>query len=233
MRRLSLIDKPRYNLGANMNIPLGLATYTPQRIFCIGRNYRAHIAELDHDLPVEPVVFCKPATCLVPVGAPVPVPRHGKNFHYETELVVLVGQEGRPATVAEANGFVAGLSLGLDLTLRDVQQELTKKGLPWELSKAFDHSAPIGTFVTYDPRTMDLAAIDFTCHVNNTLKQQGHTKDMIFSVETLLMALAKVWALLPGDLIYTGTPAGVGPLQSGDTIGIQSKTIGTFAWKIA
>ena len=214
-----------------MIIELFGTTYIPRRLFCIGRNYVAHAEELGNLVPESPVVFMKPPTCLVPRGAPISLPGHGDDLHFETELVILIGTEGRANSVEEALAFVEGLSLGLDLTLRDVQSALKAKGLPWEKAKAFDGSAPLGSFIPFDD-SINLADISFTCDVNGQRRQNGHTANMIFSIPTLIMELSAIWSLKPGDLIFTGTPEGVGPLRAGDTITIANSRIGSFSWEV-
>jgi 2-keto-4-pentenoate hydratase/2-oxohepta-3-ene-1,7-dioic acid hydratase in catechol pathway len=201
------------------------------RIFCIGRNYMEHVHELANAAPEKPVVFMKPASCLVAPGETIHFPKHGKELHHEVEIVVKVGREGKPKTETEALSFVSHITVGLDLTLRDVQQELKKKGLPWEAAKAFDQSAPIGEFVPYDG-SLDSNNISFGCQVNGIERQRGNTGDMIFSIPRLLLELSKIWLLRPGDLVYTGTPSGVGPLKIGDSIEIESEPIGSFSWSI-
>ncbi|HEX7401334.1 MAG TPA: fumarylacetoacetate hydrolase family protein [candidate division Zixibacteria bacterium] len=201
------------------------------RIFCIGRNYVEHVRELSNVVPTKPVVFIKPATCLVKPGEKIHFPKHGKELHHEVEIVVKVGKEGRAKNEEEALSFISAITIGLDLTLRDVQEELKKKGLPWEIAKAFDQSAPIGTFIPYD-RTLDLKNISFGCRINGIERQRGSSGKMIFSIERLLVELSRIWLLYPGDLIYTGTPSGVGPLKIGDTVEIESEKIGSFSWNI-
>lgn len=215
-----------------MDLLIGNETVRPSRIFCIGRNYVDHAKELKNEVPTSPVVFMKPATSLVPEGEAIPVPSHGEEFHFEAELVVLIGKEGRAVTLEQAPGFIKALSLGLDLTLRDVQSRLKGKGLPWECAKAFDGSAPLGAFKPIGP-SMPLEEITFTCHVNDELRQSGNTNTMIFPIKTLVVELSRVWKLLPGDLIYTGTPSGVGPLNRGDRITVASPVIGSFSWTVA
>ena len=182
-------------------------------------------------VPTKPVVFIKPATCLVKPGEPIHFPKHGKELHHEVEIVVKVGKEGRVKSEKEASSFISALSVGLDLTLRDVQDEMKKKGLPWEIAKAFDQSAPLGNFIPYNG-TMDLKNISFSCKVNGIERQQGNSGKMIFSIERLLVELSQIWLLYPGDLIYTGTPSGVGPLKIGDAIEIEGEKIGSFSWNI-
>ncbi len=207
------------------------SVYTPVRIFCIGQNYIAHIRELKNEVPDEPVVFQKPFTSLVLPGEKVKIPTHGKNLHHEVEVVVLIGKEGKAYSVDEASSFVAGVSLGLDLTLRDVQTALRKKGLPWEAAKAFEQSAPIGEFTPFGDH-LDLKNISFECRVNGEVRQKGNTSNMIFSIEMLIYKMSKIWRFRPGDVIYTGTPEGVAPLNPGDKITIFSPDIGEFEWEI-
>lgn len=214
--------------------------YVPHRIFCIGRNYQEHIKELATVLPSsksdapprEPAIFMKPVPCLVTSGQDLHRPPYGKNLHHEVEIVVLVGREGKNLSEDQAGSYIAGITLGLDLTLRDVQNDLKKQGLPWELSKAFDGSAPIGEFVAYDEKTVNLENIAFKCSVNGVLRQQGNSGEMIFPIRTIISFLSHRWTLKPGDIIYTGTPSGVGPLASGDTITIENDWIGKFSWKV-
>ncbi len=201
------------------------------RIFCIGRNYVEHAAELANPLPAAPVVFMKPPSSLVRAGDPIRFPHHGQDLQHEVEVVVKIGRTGRVGALDQALSYVAGVSLGLDLTLRDLQQQLKQKGLPWEAAKAFDQSAPIGEFVAYDA-CIDLGAIDFRCSVNGVQRQAGNSRDMLFPVPRLLVELSRIWVLQPGDLVFTGTPAGVGPLRIGDRVEVASDLTGTFAWSI-
>ncbi|MCX7049525.1 MAG: fumarylacetoacetate hydrolase family protein [Candidatus Sumerlaeota bacterium] len=203
--------------------------YIPCRVFCIGMNYGAHIKEMKNDLPKEVVIFMKPPQSLVAEGEAVGAPGHGKELHHEVEVVVLIGKEGRPQSDDEARSFIAGLSLGLDLTLRDVQRELKRKGMPWEISKAFEQSAPIAKFIPMTKET-DLANLEFLCRVNGDLRQHGNSGNMIFPILTLIKEIAKVWTLRPGDMIYTGTPEGVGPIKAGDKITIAAPWLGSFSW---
>jgi 2-keto-4-pentenoate hydratase/2-oxohepta-3-ene-1,7-dioic acid hydratase in catechol pathway len=204
---------------------------TVTRIFCIGMNYVEHIRELGNEVPDMPAVFMKSPLSVVHPGEPIHVPAHGSGFQYEVEVVVKIGKEGRAGNTEEAISFVSGLSLGLDLTLRATQSELRKKGLPWEKCKAFEQSAPLGNFIPYDG-SFQLDDISFGCKVNGRIRQQGSTSGMLFNIPTLIVELGKVWLLRPGDVIYTGTPPGIGPLKAGDTIQIYSEKIGTFEWKI-
>jgi len=201
------------------------------RIFCIGRNYLAHASELGNPVTEEPVVFMKPPQCLVPPGGSIPFPPHGKELHHEAEVVLRIGRRCGNVTPEEAIGFIDGVGLGLDLTLRDVQDFLKKQGLPWEKAKAFEHSAPLGPIIEID-KIVDLESLTFTCNVNGERRQHGRTADMIFSPARIVSHLSGIWELMPGDLIYTGTPQGVAPLSPGDTITVEADWAGSHSWKI-
>jgi 2-keto-4-pentenoate hydratase/2-oxohepta-3-ene-1,7-dioic acid hydratase in catechol pathway len=203
------------------------------RIFCIGKNYAAHVAELAHLGPADEgcVVFMKPASSIVAEGQAIPLPKGRGSVHHEAELVVMLTGGGADIPIEDALDQVAGLTLGLDLTLRDLQTQLKQKGAPWEQAKAFDGSAPLGDFKPY--LEQDLQALEFTCHINGSLRQHGHTRDMLYSVARQISILSQTWALEPGDIIYTGTPEGVGPLIAGDHVVLHSPGIGRFEWHCA
>ncbi|HIF03087.1 MAG TPA: FAA hydrolase family protein [Nitrospinaceae bacterium] len=219
-------------------ITVGERIIKPCRIFCIGKNYSEHIRELgDFDSTLQlkndkqPVVFMKPATSIVSLGEPIHTPTHGNILHHEVEVVVLLNGGGKNILVDDSLSYIAGVTLGLDLTLRDVQVEVKKKGHPWELSKSFDQSSPLGLMRSYD-NSFDLFDIPFTCFVNKKKRQEGNTKDMIFSIPQIISFLSTVWELMSGDLIYTGTPAGVGVIHSKDKILLNSPILGRFAWDV-
>lgn len=199
------------------------------RIFCIGRNYAEHIKELGNTPDEACVVFMKPASCVVSVGEPVTLPRNRGSVHHEAELVVLLTGGDRDIPVDDALENVAAFTLGLDLTLRDLQNDLKKKGAPWELCKAFDQAAPLGEWKAY--KGQDLQALEFTCDVNGKRRQSGNTKDMLFPVARIIHILSQTWSLEAGDIVYTGTPAGVGPLVAGDRVTLAGKDIGRFEWE--
>ena len=220
------------------SITVGERVIKPCRIFCIGKNYTEHIRELDDFDPTlqsknepQPVVFMKPVTSIVSLGESIHVPTHGKILHHEVEVVVLLNGGGRNILINDALSYVAGVTLGLDITLRDVQIEVKKKGHPWELSKSFDHSSPLGLMRSYD-ESFDLFDIPFACFVNEEKRQEGNTKDMIFSIPQIISFLSTVWKLMPGDLIYTGTPSGIGVIKSRDEIVLNSPMLGRFAWSV-
>lgn len=199
------------------------------RIFCIGKNYAEHISELGHAHDGQCVVFMKPASCVVPAGAPIVLPRDRGSVHHEAELVVLLSGGDGDVPVERALGNVAALTLGLDLTLRELQADLKKRGAPWELAKAFDGAAPLGDWTPYHGQ--DLQALEFACDVNGQRRQAGHTKDMLFSVARIIHILSRTWALAPGDVVYTGTPAGVGPLAPGDRVTLSGPGLGRHEWR--
>ncbi|MCX7591009.1 MAG: fumarylacetoacetate hydrolase family protein [Kiritimatiellae bacterium] len=214
-----------------MKLTLGSTAVEACRIFCIAQNYPAHAEEMKSVIPTSPVIFLKPPTSLVPAGGEIPLPRHGRDFQHEVEVVLLVGRGGRLTKPDNFRHFVAGIGLGLDLTLRDVQREAKAKGLPWESAKAFDYSAPVGNFTPFEavPNPDD---VEFTCEVNGYVRQHGCTREMIFSFGVILQAISRIWRLCPGDLVYTGTPKGVGPLVTGDVVTVSSPVLGTFSWRI-
>lgn len=201
------------------------------RIFCIGKNYAEHVEELAH-LGYAPdgecVVFMKPASCIVPLGEPIVLPKHAGAVHHEAELVVMLTGGGADIAIDEALDTVAAITLGLDLTLRDLQTQLKNKGKPWELAKAFDGAAPLGDWKPF--LEQDLQALEFTLQVNGELRQRGHTKDMLYPVAQQISILSRTWSLQPGDLIYTGTPKGVAALAPGDHVVLESPAIGRFEW---
>jgi 2-keto-4-pentenoate hydratase/2-oxohepta-3-ene-1,7-dioic acid hydratase in catechol pathway len=199
------------------------------RIFCIGKNYAEHISELGHVNDGQCVVFMKPASSVVPTDQPIVLPQGRGAVHHEAELVVLLGGGGRDVPVERALEHVAAITLGLDLTLRDLQAEFKKKGAPWELAKAFDGAAPLGDWSSYEGQ--DLQALEFACDVNGARRQTGHTKDMLFPVARIVHILSRTWALAAGDVIYTGTPAGVGPLTPGDRVTLSGPGLGSFEWR--
>ena len=216
-----------------MQFSVNNLSFDPFRIFCIGKNYDEHIKELGgSDRPAEPVVFMKPVSNIVIPGDRFIFPRYGTELHHEAEVVLLIGKEGRDISEERAYSHIAGITLGLDLTLRDVQGKLKKKGLPWELSKSFEQSAPLGHFKAFDSNSIDLENFSFSCRVNGDLRQNGNTGDMIFPINKLIKTLSGWWTLKPGDIIFTGTPSGVGPLSVGDKIEIQNSDIGSFSWEI-
>lgn len=217
-----------------MNITSHNLSFAPYRIFCIGKNYGEHIRELGgKQNPDEPVVFMKPVCNIVAPGETLYPPPFGNELHHEVEVVLSIGKEGKNIPESKAISHISDITLGLDLTLRDVQKKLKTAGLPWERSKSFEQSAPLGIFKKYHPEKIDLENLPFSCSVNGHRRQKGNTGEMIFSISNLIQTLSNWWTLKPGDIIFTGTPAGVGPLKPGDRIEVESPVIGSFSWNIS
>jgi fumarylpyruvate hydrolase len=193
-------------------------TFPVGRIYCVGRNYAEHAREMGHDPEREPpFFFMKPADALVQNGATIPFPRMTKDLHHEIELVVAIGRGGADIAVEEALGHVFGYAVGLDMTRRDLQGEAKKMGRPWEMGKAFDHSAPCTAIA---PAAIighpERGAI--WLKVNGRTVQQGDLSEMIWKVPEVIAHLSRLVTLKPGDLVMTGTPAGVGPVRPGDRL---------------
>ena len=187
------------------------------KIICIGRNYAAHIEELKNEKPGQPVVFLKPDTALLKGGAPFYYPDFSTNIHHEIELVLKISKEGKYIQPQFAHRYFDEIGLGIDFTARDLQDLCKAKGLPWEIAKAFNGSAPIGDFKSVTEFS-DLKNIDFHLEINGEVKQKGNTSLMLFDFATIISYVSQFFMLKKGDLIYTGTPSGVGPVQTGDQL---------------
>ncbi len=184
------------------------------KILCVGRNYSDHAKELGNAVPENPVIFSKPDTALLKNGEPFYIPSFSNDVHHEIELVIKINKVGKKIQEKFARNYFSEIGLGIDFTARDKQNELKAKGLPWELAKAFDGSAPIGNFINIE--NIDLKNIDFSLQKNGQLVQQGNTSQMIFSFEQIVSFVSQYFTLKVGDLIYTGTPAGVSQVNIGD-----------------
>ena len=197
------------------------------KIICLGRNYRAHAEEMKSDVPESPVVFLKPSTALLSSGSTIVLPKFSHELHHEVELVAMIGKEGRRIPRERAIEFVAGYAVGLDMTLRDVQAEAKRKGLPWAVAKGFDTSAPVSEFV---PRTSvaDPQNIVMTLAVNGMIRQRCNTGSMIFPLDVTIEYLSSVFTLEEGDLIFTGTPEGVGEVHPGDRLHAELGSLATL-----
>ncbi|WP_101758523.1 fumarylacetoacetate hydrolase family protein [Oceanicoccus sp. KOV_DT_Chl] len=191
-------------------------TTTLGKIVCVGRNYADHAKELNNPIPKQPLLFIKPATAAVPMTSPLVIPQGLGECHHEVEMALLIGQRLTAANREQVLAAIAGVGLALDLTLRDIQAELKQKGQPWERAKAFDGSCPLSAFVAV--ADTDLASLPLKLYRNNQLQQSGNTDQMVFAIADLLVAISASFTLLPGDVVLTGTPAGVGPLLSGDSL---------------
>lgn len=196
--------------GSNQPIPIG-------KLLCIGRNYAEHADEMGRDVPDRPMVFLKPASAVIRTGDTVQIPPHSSNVHHEVELVAAIGQGGKNIPKSEALSHVAAYAVGLDMTARDVQTQAKEDRHPWSVAKGFDTFAPLGPIAPAadvgDPQTL---ALQLT--VNGEVRQDASTEHMMFSVADLIEYCSTIFTLAPGDLLYTGTPSGVGPIQDGDEI---------------
>lgn len=197
-------------------IQLGVQQYTVNNIFCVARNYLAHAKEMGSVIADEPMFFIKPNSAVLQSGEAIVLPSWSHDVHHELELLVLIGRGGKQIAEADALHHVAGYALGLDLTARDVQAQAKKAGNPWTLAKGFDGAAVMTRFVAAEG--LDPANQAFTLTINGQLRQSAHTQDMAFSVAQLIAWLSGKFTLQPGDLIYTGTPEGVGPIVAGDVL---------------
>jgi 5-carboxymethyl-2-hydroxymuconate isomerase len=210
-------------------IPATGQTFSVGKILCIGRNYAEHARELGNEVPAAPVIFMKPATAILADGSVFTIPAYSNNCHHEAELAVLIGSGGRMIPEAQALEHVAGYGVAIDFTLRDVQDELKKKGLPWEIAKGFDGSCPLSSFAPA-AAVADPSDLEVMLEINGEMRQQGSTSLMIHSVAAIISHMSGIFTLEPGDVILTGTPAGVGPVRPGDVLtarvtGIASLTI--------
>lgn len=186
------------------------------KILCVGRNYTEHAKELGNAVPENPVIFSKPDTALLKNGEPFYHPDFSSDIHHEVELVIKISKMGKKIQPKFARNYFNEIGLGIDFTARDTQSKLKEKGLPWELAKAFDGSAPIGEFINVEGK--DLSNINFSLKKNGEVVQQGNTSQMIFPFEEIVSFVSQYFTLKVGDLIYTGTPAGVSKINIGDKL---------------
>lgn len=207
-------------IGSETSYPIG-------KILCIGRNYADHIKELGNEVPERPVIFMKPASSVIGAGEEIVIPSYSSDCHHEAELALLIGTEGKDVPADRALDLVAGYGVAIDLTLRDVQAQQKKKGLPWEIAKGFDTACPLSPFVPAatiaDPQDLRI-----TLTVNGEPRQDGSTALMIHRIPELLSYISGIFTLSPGDLILTGTPAGVGPIASGDRVRAEISGVGSI-----
>lgn len=187
------------------------------KIICVGRNYAEHAEELQNPRPAKPILFLKPDTALLKGNQPFYHPSFSQEIHYECEVVVRICREGKHIAEKFAHKYYDQLALGVDFTARDLQNELKSQGLPWELSKAFDHSAVVSHFIPTNQLT-NLQDLHFTFSQNGELRQSGHTSDMLFSIDQIIAFASEFFTLKTGDLIYTGTPKGVGKIALEDRL---------------
>jgi fumarylpyruvate hydrolase len=213
-------------------IPVGGGgQFAVRRIYCVGRNYAEHIKEMGNDVRDPPFFFAKPADAVVTDGGAMPYPPQTQDLHHEVELVVAIGTEGRDIEPAEALNHVYGYAAGLDMTRRDLQAVAKKAGRPWEMSKGFDHSAPIGTIAPAQAFGHPQRGA-ITLSVNGKVRQSGDLGDQIWSVSEAIAYLSGFVTLMPGDLIMTGTPAGVSAVVRGDVLEGSIEGVGTVRTEI-
>ena len=208
-------------IGSDSSFPIG-------KILCIGRNYADHIKELGNEAPDRPIIFMKPASSVIGEGEQIVIPPYSSDCHHEAELALLIGIGGKDVPADQVMRHIAGFGVAIDLTLRDVQNEQKKKGLPWEIAKGFDTACPLSPFVpaaaVADPQNLRI-----TLSVNGEPRQDGSTALMIHRIPELVSYISSIFTLVPGDLILTGTPAGVGPIKSGDQVVAEISEVGRLS----
>ena len=200
-----------------LTLPGSGSVLRPGKLLCIGKNYARHAAEMKSAVPTEPLVFLKPASALVGDGGAVVLPPMSREVHHEVELVAVIGRGGSHISEQDALDHVGAYAVGLDMTARDLQAKAKQKGHPWSVAKGFDTFAPLGPLVPAEA-IPDPQALDLRLTINGEVCQAGLTSDMVFSVATLIAHCSRIFTLEPGDLLYTGTPEGVGPVEEGDVL---------------
>ena len=205
--------------------------FTVGKVVCVGQNYQQHIAELKSKKSKDPLLFLKPSTSILHEGEEIILPEFSNEVHHETELAFLVGKKGKNILKTEWKNYIIGAGIALDLTLRDVQREAKKYGNPWTISKGFDGSLPISQFVPLEGIS-DVQNLTIELYVNNALRQNGYTGDMIWPVDELVSFISKIFTLEPGDIILTGTPEGVGELNSGDHLKAIISEVGMMEFHV-
>jgi len=209
----------------NLSLQKILAPVIPTKIVCVGRNYREHAVEQNVDIPESPQLFLKPPSAIIAQEECIQIPPQSKQVEHEAELVVVIGKKGRWISVEESNNYILGYTIGNDVTARDIQH----KDLQWTRGKGFDTFCPIGPWIETE---LDPADCLISCRVNGGLRQMASTREMIYSVNQIVSYVSTVMTLEPGDLIFTGTPAGIGGIKAGDTIEIEIEGIGILSNKV-
>jgi acylpyruvate hydrolase len=199
------------------------------KIICVGLNYRKHAAEMNKPVPSEPLIFLKPDSAILKKNKPFFIPDFSSDVQYEAEIVLRISKLGKGIPAKYAGRYFDALTVGIDFTARDLQKKFSQAGYPWELSKTFDGSAPLGNFIPKE-RFADLTDINFTLDINGERKQTGNTSDLIFSFDDIISYVSRYYTLKTGDLIFTGTPSGVGPVKHGDnlTVCLEKETVLDF-----
>lgn len=199
--------------------------YAVGKVLCLGKNYVEHIKELGEEMPDRAIIFIKPATSIIPGGDMVVIPDYSDNCHHEVELALLIGKTGKDVSRAEAMDHIAGYGVAIDMTLRDVQAQQKEKGLPWEIAKGFDTSCPLSDFVPVD-QVADPHNLQMTLKVNDEIRQDGNTSFMMRQIPQIIEEMSAIFTLEEGDVILTGTPAGVSRVQSGDMMVADIEKVG-------
>ncbi len=206
------------------------------KIICIGRNYAEHIRELNNEVPDEPVIFIKPDSALLRNNAPFFIPEFSNDVHYEVELVIKINKLGKHIPIQFARDYYSEIALGIDFTARDLQSKLKEKGLPWEKAKGFDHSAVISKFIPVEQfgisQNDSIKSLNFSLQKNNVVVQQGNTDFMINNIDEIISHVSQYFTLKIGDYIFTGTPAGVGPVTPGDHLTGFIEEIEMFSFQV-
>ncbi|MEJ5306610.1 MAG: fumarylacetoacetate hydrolase family protein [Ignavibacteria bacterium] len=202
-----------------------------RKIACVGKNYLEHAKELGDAVPEKPVIFLKPSSSIIFSGDKIVYPEFSKSLHYETELVLLIGKTGKKIPESDALNYIAGYTVGLDMTLRDLQSEAKKLGHPWTISKCFDTSTVLGEFTPAN-QVENPNSLDIKLWVNGELKQSDNTSNMIFSVEEIVEYLSYYFTLEEGDLVFTGTPKGVGEVKVGDKLVAEISNVGRLETEV-
>jgi 2-keto-4-pentenoate hydratase/2-oxohepta-3-ene-1,7-dioic acid hydratase in catechol pathway len=211
-------------LGALGELEL-LAPVAPTKIICVGRNYAAHAAEHGAEVPQEPLLFFKPPSSLIGPGAPIRLPDQSQRVEHEGELVVVLGRRGRDVSAERAWEYVAGVTCGNDVTARDLQ----RRDNQWTRAKGFDTFCPVGPWLVTGVAEDEVADLEVTCWVGDETRQRARTSDMVFSTAELIAYTSRIMTLEPGDILMTGTPAGVGPLEPGDVVKVTVEGVGTLS----
>ena len=211
--------------ATNQQFPIG-------KIVCLARNYAEHARELGNETPAAPVLFIKPASSVIGDGATMRIPPFSQECHFEVELAVLIGQQCRAVPAGRALEYVAGYGVAIDMTLRDVQNQLKAKGLPWEIAKGFDTSCPLSDFMPA-AQVPDPHALNLKLAVNGEGRQNGSSADMIHRIPQIVAYSSAIFTLEPGDVILTGTPAGVGQVRAGDVMTAEIGTVGRLTIPVA
>ena len=210
--------------GEVLNLPMG-------KIVCVGRNYAEHAKELGNEVPKSPLLFMKPATAAVELEKPFSIPADMGSVHHEVEIALLIGEQASSIAEDDAWSCISAVGVALDLTLRDVQDKLKAKGQPWEMAKAFDGACPLSNWVSLD-KIRDKNNIQIRLEKNSEMKQDGYSGQMITSIPKLIAYISQFFTLEPGDVVLTGTPAGVGPIESGDVLKATLDACYEFSGKV-